>query len=440
MADRRANIDFVFRNGLKDYEMLPPPEVWENIHSSIAMGNKRSYMPLFKVAAAAVIVATLSFLAYYLGESLSNEQLTEMVADNQVAFSPESDFVNSPVENPIVIIKRKSGSDIEVEKREIISNPDIVFTETLTENNNIDVSLINVKTESSPLPGLQDPISVKYAKVTSPQLEAVTYQFLQENAEEPEIQRWSVSAIASPTYYSQFASSGNELAQQVLKSDQTRTSYTGGLGFSYKISSRLSIQSGLYYSSLGQEVGGVNSYSGFKQYNNSKGSHNFEVLTASGTVFSRNSDVFLNSHNLPDRVQSYTHDVFDPVKANLTYVSSTIFQDLSFLELPLILRYKIVDRKIGVNVIGGMSYNLLVNNDVYAESNGGKYPVGTTEGLNTVSLSSSLGMGMEYQLSQNLSLNLEPTFRYYLNPFNSSNSGGFHPYSLGIFSGVSYKF
>jgi opacity protein-like surface antigen len=247
--------------------------------------------------------------------------------------------------------------------------------------------------------------------------------------------------MASPTYYSQFTSSGNELAQQLTSSDQTRVSYTGGLGLAYKINSRFSIQSGLYYSSMGQEVGGVNAYSGFDQYNSAKGDHNFEVLTPNGTVFTNNSDIYLNSYSVPERIHTYyTNEVFDPVKANLSYVSSTIYQDMSFLELPVIVRYKVIDRKVGVNLIGGMSYNFLVNNSVYAMVEGGKYPVGTTEGLNTVSLSSSVGMGMEYKLSQNLSLNLEPTFRYYLNPFNSEPSSGFHPYSIGIFSGVAYKF
>ena len=99
-----------------------------------------------------------------------------------------------------------------------------------------------------------------------------------------------------------------------------------------------------------------------------------------------------------------------------------------------------IDRKIDINLIGGMSYNFMLNNSVYALQDDGRYPVGTTEGLNAVSLSSSLGMGMEYKLSQNLSLNLEPTFRYYLNPFNSAKTTGLHPYSLGIFSGIAYKF
>ena len=71
---------------------------------------------------------------------------------------------------------------------------------------------------------------------------------------------------------------------------------------------------------------------------------------------------------------------------------------------------------------------------------GNKYPIGKTEGLNLMTLSSSLGMGMEYNFSNKLSLNLEPTFRYYLNPFNELAGSNIHPYSFGIFSGVSYKF
>jgi hypothetical protein len=108
--------------------------------------------------------------------------------------------------------------------------------------------------------------------------------------------------------------------------------------------------------------------------------------------------------------------------------------------LPVIVRYKIIDKTIGINLIGGLSYNLLVNNSAYATKDGDKYPVGDTKGLNPLTLSSSLGMGMEYNLSDKLSLNLEPTFRYYLNPFSVTTGSYIHPYSFGIFSGVSYKF
>jgi hypothetical protein len=191
---------------------------------------------------------------------------------------------------------------------------------------------------------------------------------------------------------------------------------------------------------LGQKIDGINSFSGFQQYQISKGAPNFEVLTASGTVYTNNPDVFLSANGTNRVLTAYTNDVFDPKKASLQPVNNSLDQNFSYLELPVILKYKILDKTIGINLIGGLSYNLLVSNSVYTTVDGTKYSIGKTEGLNPLTLSSSLGMGMEYNLSGKLSLNLEPTFRYYLNPFNVTTGSFIHPYSFGIFSGVSYKF
>jgi hypothetical protein len=226
-----------------------------------------------------------------------------------------------------------------------------------------------------------------------------------------------------------------------MADEHSRLSYTGGVALSYKINKRFSIQSGLYYSSFGQELTGISTYGGFQKYDYTKGDHNFEVLTSSGTVYTNNTDVFLLDPVSPDKIITrYTNDVFDPAKANLQYLDNSLTQNFSYLELPLVLRYKIMDKAIDFNIIGGFASNLLVSNSVYATLNEGKYPVGKTEGMNLITFSSSVGMGMEYSLSKKLSLNLEPTLRYYLNPFNEISGIKIHPYSFGIFSGLSYKF
>lgn len=439
MDDGRANIDLVFRNGLKDFEVLPPPEVWDNINPVVK--RKIRFLPLVKAAASVVVIVSLGFLAYRWGMEAAVDMLPELMAVNQEPDSPVGSAVPSAIsdhKNPIV--KDVSANALTDDfKTSSVSVPDDAI-KPVSEIVSQSVPMYFL-TDYQSTPGIQNSGRWKYTKVSSPELEAVEYEFIPENIKIPVMDRWSVSAMATPTYYSQFTSSGNDLAKQLMESDQTRVSYTGGVGLAYKISSRFSIQSGLYYSSLGQEMNGISTYSGFQKYYNAKGGPNFEVLTANGTVHTNNSDIFLSSYSLPARIlSSHTNDGFDPVKANLDYVSSTLYQNLSFLELPVVIRYKVIDRKIDINLIGGMSYNFMLNNSVYALQDDGRYPVGTTEGLNAVSLSSSLGMGMEYKLSQNLSLNLEPTFRYYLNPFNSAKTTGLHPYSLGIFSGIAYKF
>jgi hypothetical protein len=136
----------------------------------------------------------------------------------------------------------------------------------------------------------------------------------------------------------------------------------------------------------------------------------------------------------------YTRDVFDPVKSDLTYINNSIYQNFNYVEIPLVVKYKIVDRSIDFNVVGGLSYNLLMANSAYATRDGEKFYIGQTEGLSPVTFSSTLGMGMEYKLSSKLSLNVEPTFRYYLTPLGGLAGSSIHPYSFGILLGVFYKF
>jgi hypothetical protein len=440
MDDRWANIDLAFRNGLKDYEVLPPPEVWNNIHPVIK--RRPSQFILLRAAAFIALILSISFIAY----RLSRETLTE----------PNSNVVALNAESVSPLISPSTSKPLTVEAKEKISYKDLSETSnkyvpeiTLepVEENTISPEVTYLQQTNSlsmyktkPLPPLTlsalNSQQKNIFKINEPDL-----LYISGNSKMSGTDRWSVGAIASPTFYSSFNSGSSEISKQVAASEKPLVSYTGGVAFSYKINKRFSIQSGLYYSSLGQEVDGINSFSGFQNYNYTKGGHNFEVLTTNGTIYTDNSDVFLMADGEGDRIMTaYTKDVFDPKKASLQYVNNSLHQNFSYLELPVILRYKVVDKIIGINLLGGVSYNLLVNNSVYTLINGTKYPIGKTEGLNQISLSSTLGMGMEYNFSGNFSLSLEPTFRYYLNPFNEVSGSKFHPYSFGIFSGISYKF
>ncbi len=440
MDDRGANIDLVFRNGLKDYEVLPPQEVWNSIHPVIR--RKQKPVILLKAAALIIVLFSLSLFAYRLSRNITREFNDSMLASNVEYAYPE----NTPVINRPVAITTKEDISKSIYKNEIITstfnapeNPEsIIF---VSSSNGLSGqpsgSLID---DSTPDSGPQL-ASLNTSDNSFFEIEDINSSFLPLNENLKPAERWSVSALASPTYNSSFNTGKNELMNQLLATEQPMVSYSGGVALTYKINKRFSIQSGIFYSSVGQEVGGINSFGGFQKYDNTKGSRNFEVLTSSGLVYTKNADVFLSSDGPVERVLTeFNNDVFDPEKASLNHLNDNLLQNFSYLELPVLLRYKLVDRTIDLNLIGGVSYNMLVNNSVYTMVDGNKYFVGETEGLNLFSLSSSIGMGMEYSFSKNLSLNLEPTLRYYLNPFNQVSAPGTHLYSFGLFSGISYKF
>ena len=440
MNEKGANIDLLFRNGLKDFEVLPPPEVWDGIQPVIKL---RSHPFIFlKVAAVITVLLTVSFFAYRWSREMSAGPEGSIVAFNVEASAPVISRPNNnprnllavkydQIKNSAVVLTDGSNTATIIKEIEADDSP-----EDVTHIQNIrSLSIIN--NETMPGPFLK---SFNTSHETSIKIRESELQYFPEIITAKLQNRWSIAALASPTYYSSFNSGNDGLSKQLMESEQPLFSYSGGVAFSYKISKRLSIQSGLYYSSLGQKVDGINSFSGFKPYDNAKGVDNFKVLTTNGIIHTNNPDVFLMANGSDRILTEFTNDVIDPNKANLQPVNSSLNQSLSYLELPVLLRYKVIDRTIGINLIGGVSYNLLVNNSVYTTLDGNRYPVGDTKGLNPLTFSSSLGMGMEYKVSDKLSLNLEPTFRYYINPFSVTTGSYIHPYSFGIFSGLSYKF
>ncbi|HLP74680.1 MAG TPA: outer membrane beta-barrel protein [Bacteroidales bacterium] len=437
MDDRLANIDLVFRNGLKDYEALPPEDVWNNIQPAVA--RKRSFVFL-KAAAVFAAVVSMGIIAYMLGRTAA------VTGDSMMAGFNPSTVLN--IYQPSVVRAGTVMHDIKETDSPVsfipYSDNSSAKSEELTVADNI--SPVNeANTELSG--GKADPDTEPVSSIPENLDEVITVKSMGSKADikifDPgkakPAERWSISALASPTYYSKTGSGTNSIVKNMIATERSVSSVSGGLSVSYNLSRRVSIQTGVYYASHGQQVGGINSYTGFQKYSSAKGASAFTVLTSDGPVFSGNADVFMSGSDA--RVQTmYTSNVFDPDKANLVPIDNSIIQKFGYVQMPLIVRYKFFDRNLDLNLSGGISYDFLVGNSAFIRNGRQKYDLGQTEGLNNFIFSSSLGMGMEYSISQKMSFNVEPTFRYFLNPFNDDAGTLIHPYSIGVFSGFSYKF
>ncbi len=253
--------------------------------------------------------------------------------------------------------------------------------------------------------------------------------------------RWSLGAAMMPSYFSKFYTGKDESGKEYIGNESTTFSYSGGLSFSFEISERISVMSGFLYSSIGQRIDGISSFSGFVGFSDTKSSGDFMVRTSAGSINSTNKDIYLLDVSGRSRVITrYNLDVFDPVKADLSYLSNSLMQNMNYLTIPLLMKYKLVDRKVDINMLGGLSYGILINNSSYITSGGVKYIIGKTEGLSPVTFSSEVGMGVEYKLSEKLYFNIEPLLRYFITPIGGNPGTNIHPYSFGIFSGVFYNF
>ena len=439
MDDRGTYVDIFFRNGLKEFEVMPPPDIWDNIKPVIR--KRQRNLNVYRFAATAAILLSVSAISWWFTKEISKDFIGPAISlnqevipygnykyDNQAASAPASVYPRGPISETGKTVS--VNETVSYEKPTLMMPSDGFFNTGIADN--------RLQRSSGPRTSAGEFLSGS-GSVSFKSLD-LTPEISVASASVNGLNRWSISALATPTYFSTISSGNNEASAELIKSEKAAVSYTGGISFSYNLSKRITVQSGLYYSSVGQEVMEVNSYVGFSEFSDAKSGSGFGIQTSSGVIVSTNNNIFFRDNISSRVITKYTIDLFDPVKADLTYLNNSLIQNFNFIEMPVLFKFKAIDRKMDLNFIGGISYNILVGNSSFTYVNGVKYNIGKTESLSPMNFSSSLGLGFEYNLSGKISLNFEPTVRYYLTPIGGMIESSIHPYSLGIFSGLTYKF
>ncbi|MCA0131345.1 hypothetical protein [Winogradskyella alexanderae] len=238
--------------------------------------------------------------------------------------------------------------------------------------------------------------------------------------------RWSIAPNVAPVYFSSLGQGSPVHSQfnQNAKSSDINMSY--GIAGTYAINKRLKVRAGVNRVNLNYTTSDVIGFIGSEAV--SRGvSAQFENLDLSSGVQS----VSLVSSSMMNRATM-------PEAFNTQFVGD-LDQQFGFIEVPLELEYKLIDKRFGLNFIGGFSTFFLSENEIYADINGSSTMIGEANNINSTSFSANLGLGLDYSLSKQWNFNLEPTFKYQLNTFNNT-SGNFRPFFIGVYTGLSFKF
>jgi hypothetical protein len=269
-------------------------------------------------------------------------------------------------------------------------------------------------------------------------------QMLAVESKSKEKVRWLVGAQVSPEYSNSRGSQSQVYASNMLNASSNSVDLGGGISVEYKKGKRWSLQSGVYYSGLGQSSGNSSNSSGKNNLDASLGSNYFNTVVnmdASSNRMSLNSNAgVIELNKIPSGMVLGT-SLEDKTLASSVIVSPTNFiQNFQYIEIPLYLRYTLIDARFDVVMLGGFSSNVLVGNQIFVEDGSGKSLVGKTKDMEALNYSGTLGMGFKYGLSRRIFLNVEPRMKYYLNSLNSNSSVTYKPYTFGVFTGLSYEF
>ncbi len=222
-------------------------------------------------------------------------------------------------------------------------------------------------------------------------------------------------------------------------------SYTGGINLNIKTRKRWEIETGVYYSQIGQKFSnpiigkpdkiiytaspGAGIQSKKPNLNNSMGNISLESTAQQELVKDvaiSNAAIRLNSNDL----------AYSPTQVE----AITVQQELEYLEIPFLLRYNLLNKSVGLSVSGGMSTNFLIGNNAYRLENSSKNRIGETQDINEISYSAIFGFGFRAPILKSLDFNLEPRIKYFMNSVTDSPESSYKPYSIGIYTGVSYHF
>lgn len=289
------------------------------------------------------------------------------------------------------------------------------------QTNNSDVVVSNeIITQDSTL-------VAEISKDTNPLEELLKEKEAGKNEDEKEEKRnkWAVSTNASPVYFNSLAegSSIDEQFNSNRKDYTTTLSY--GISTSFFISNKLSVRAGINNINL--------------SYNTNDVVYDSKMRSVENNVpnISRNEKatniVFTSKNNIIETLSSDVENIA------ITENTGSLKQNISYIEVPLEISYKILDKKFKVEIIGGMSTLFLNNNSISLLTDGMEMNVGKANNLNNIHFSSNVGFGFKYNFWKSFDANFQPMFKYQINSF-SENSSNFKPYFIGLYTGFSFSF
>ena len=489
-------LDELFRSKLGGFEQEPPAYIWSRIQEQQA-GSKRRL--LFFYLKGAGIAATI-LLAFLLGWQLQHEphKTTPVLTEGQMHKTEVPDLTNTqnqPVETeveqslskethavpnpknevyaatinkaPVNIHERNSSEspedeviaalELAKENKENLTNSEIRKQETeqfhllqllniqLDKSFNRQAQLAEMKKE------MQDTSSIALNPLELTVV-AENARLVAQNNVEDQSGSWQLSAMVAPGYaVNQGSQSHNYESSMAYSASTEDLNLSGGITIEYKNHKRWSVQSGVYYNKLGQTSTNHASNSEMSYDSPAPGAptvgadlssayYNTVVKVASGQMQMNTAAGVVEIDNLPTNARLSNSFESLTTSDGILLTETDFEQRFEYIEVPLIFRYQLIDAVIDMQLLGGFNASVLVANNAYARSEYGRERIGETRDMNSVNYSTSFGFGLGYGLSDKISIRVEPQLKYFLGSLNNNSEVDYKPYTIGIYTGLSYQF
>jgi hypothetical protein len=468
MKDKK-NIDSIIREKLENFSAPPPPHIWNNVQGQMAAQRRKNRMTYIGwISAAAVVV--LAFLAgWYFKANLKTENSKSV--KSEIVQPEESDnetaFISSGTSKQNSLTAKKEAKESNntnfskatqfAEVLPVASNEE--FSNQKETNNNSfsreNFRFTKIKSANARIYQNQQPdaeLTQKTKTYSENNLseydQLLIAENIKNNAASKADNNWKMGMYVAPGYSSYTASHSESYAKNMTYSGSDgNANVSGGFSVQYRTSRRWIVESGVYYAQNGQQsVNSVNLLA--KNVTADNAFAPGEINYFNNTVRVENNNLAMNStagviqFNVTPKGAELSGD-FEASKTGITNLmvpDGEFSQVFEFMEIPFYVRYRLVDSKVGVELITGLCAGIVVGNNAYIDNQYGLQNIGETIDISPVNISGTVGLGVNYALGKHFSVAVEPRFNCYLNSINNNESVEFRPYRIGFYTGVSYGF
>lgn len=259
--------------------------------------------------------------------------------------------------------------------------------------------------------------TVDLTKIAANQEEAT-----QEGEKIPFKKSWSGTPVIGPVYSSSLG--GSSIGDNFIdntKSAGFNVSY--GILIGYNVAPRLAVRTGVHQVNMSYTTQDI-TYG-----------VDVDVATTAPLAFNRQA---VTDIGVPFNMDVFSQELVSDGN-NFNGLSGELSQRLAYVEVPLEVSYRLIDRKISLNLTGGMSALFLTDNSVAVFDGAKRLDLGADSNFNDFHQSANLGLGLGYKFSDKLGAMIEPVFKYQLNTLKR-DVADFRPYNIGLYTGITFTF
>lgn len=487
----KKDLEQLFREKFKDFQETPDDKVWKSIEASLEKKQKKRIVPIWwQLGGVAALLAVVFYInnPFDNGAVIDKPMITDVEKEDQVnPRTEQNDFkkdidssTSFPRSTELTEInasdqesKREKSDDEKNLRKNLINNEPLVTNAPLQKNKqlvsnenpdnlkknqeqniqqNVTTVIDNQEAVAEVIDNVDgdlndknfnavDPNNIENSKAAEEVIaenseendgksifEAIEEQQEEKAVAESSSGKWSVGPAVAPVYFNGIGEGSPVHSNFSPNSKSGNVNLSYGLNIAYELNKRLSVRTGIHRVNYGYDTNEI-VFSSSLNASNNQDINNIDYSQGSKTL------VVESALSPAAEATNSTADFL----ARSPQLEGRMVQQIGYMEVPLELNYAMIDKKFGMNLIGGMSSLFLVDNAVSLESDGLVTEMGEANNVNDVNFSANIGLGLNYKFSNKIQANLEPVFKYQLNTF-SNTAGDFRPFSIGVYSGLSFKF